>query len=124
DNRINQIVTKKILEKKGVVCTVVKNGEEAIEIMKASSFDLILMDLNMPITNGFDATISIRKFNNDIPIIALTAVEVEEVRNEIYVAGMDDIIVKPYDTNKFITTILENLVGERKEKTKIIKKAI
>ena len=112
DNRINQIVTKKILEKKGVVCTIAENGEEAVNLIKNNSYDLILMDLNMPLMNGFEATIEIRKFDTTIPIIALTAVEVEEVRNEIYTTGMDDIIVKPYDDSQFTRIILENLISK------------
>lgn len=118
DNRINQIVTKKILEKKGVICTVAENGKEAIDLLKKSHFDLVLMDLNMPVMDGFEATIKIRKFNPNIPIVALTAVEVEEVRNEIYYAGMDDIIVKPYDDTKFTRIILKNLSNTRKVKSK------
>ena len=109
DNRINQTVTKKILEKNGVVCTIAENGLEAVNCMDQESYDLILMDLNMPVKNGFDATKEIRALNAAIPIIALTAVEIEEVRNEIYEAGMNDIIVKPYDVNKFVQTILKNL---------------
>lgn len=113
DNRINQIVTKKILEKKGIHCTIAENGVEVTNEIKHNSYDLILMDLNMPVRNGFEATIAIRKFNKEIPIIALTAVEIEEVRNEIYLAGMDDIIVKPYDSNKFISTIIDNMASSR-----------
>ncbi|EDM44338.1 histidine kinase [unidentified eubacterium SCB49] len=109
DNRINQIVTKKILEKKGVKCTIAKNGKEAIDLTKKKNYDLILMDLNMPIMDGFEATRLIRKFNNTTPIIALTAVEIEEVQNKIYAAGMDDIIIKPYDDLQFTNIILDNL---------------
>ncbi len=109
DNRINQTVTKKILEKNGVICTIAENGLEAVNCMDREPYDLILMDLNMPVKNGFDATKEIRVLDPVIPIIALTAVEIEEVRNEIYEAGMNDIIVKPYDVNKFIQTLLKNL---------------
>jgi len=109
DNRINQTVTKKILEKNGVICTIAENGEEAVNAVDNEQFDLILMDLNMPVKNGFDASKEIRTLYADIPIIALTAVEIEEVRNEIHEAGMNDIIVKPYDVNKFIQIILKNI---------------
>jgi len=109
DNRINQTVTRKILEKNGVICTIAENGQQAINVTSQEKFDLILMDLNMPIKNGFEACKEIRAMNENIPIVALTAVEVEEVRNEIYLAGMNDIVVKPYDVTKFIQTILVNL---------------
>ena len=60
----------------------------------------------MPVKNGFEACKEIRALDQDIPIVALTAVEVEEVRHEIYIAGMNDIVVKPYDVTKFVQTIL------------------
>ena len=109
DNRINQTVTKKILEKNGVICSIAENGVEAVEAVDREKFDLILMDLNMPVKNGFDATKEIRTVDNTTPILALTAVEIEEVRNEIYAAGMNDIIVKPYDVSMFVQIILKNL---------------
>jgi two-component system, sensor histidine kinase len=108
DNRINQIVTKKILEKHDIKCAVAENGKEAVRKVKKETFDLVLMDINMPVMNGMDASTTIRKFNKTLPIIALTAVEVEEIRYSIYNAGMNDIIVKPYDATKFIQTILKN----------------
>ena len=83
------------------------------------------MDLNMPVKNGFEASKEIRTVNQTTPILALTAVEIEEVRNEIYQAGMNDIIVKPYDVNKFIQIILNNLNDEGTPLiTKAEKKAI
>ncbi|PQB06075.1 hypothetical protein BST85_12610 [Aureitalea marina] len=109
DNRINQIVTLKILEKNGVQCFIANNGMEAIERVGKGSLDLILMDINMPVMDGITASKEIRKFNTHVPILALTAVEVEELRSKIYEAGMDDIIVKPYDASKFEQTILKNL---------------
>ncbi|MEL6811430.1 MAG: response regulator [Bacteroidota bacterium] len=109
DNRINQIVTQKILERNHMNCSIAQNGEEAVALAKENAFDLVLMDLNMPKMNGVNACIEIRKFNTTLPIIALTAVEVEEVRNEIQEAGMNDIIVKPYDVTLFLRTLLVNL---------------
>lgn len=114
DNRINQIVTKKILERKGVHCSVAENGEEVLSLLKNNTYDLILMDLNMPVMDGLETTMTIRKCNNSIPIIALTAVELLEVRNKIYEAGMNDIIIKPYDDQKFTQIILKNLSPEIK----------
>lgn len=109
DNRINQTVTRKILEREGVVCTIAENGLIAINKVKVHDYDLILMDINMPVKNGLDATREIREFNKTIPILALTAVEVEEMRFNIYDSGMNDIIVKPYDISKFTQTILKHL---------------
>ncbi|MFT5437356.1 MAG: CheY-like chemotaxis protein, partial [Ulvibacter sp.] len=109
DNRINQMVTKKILQKNKAICSIAENGDEALKMLKEDDYDLILMDINMPKKNGIEATTEIREFNTVIPIIALTAVEVEEMRQKIYESGMNDIIVKPYDINKFNQTLLKNL---------------
>ena len=109
DNRINQTVTKRILENVGVVCEIAKNGEEAVNAVKQSTFDLILMDINMPVKNGIEATKEIRTFNTSIPIIALTAVDIEEQKNQIFECGMNDIILKPYDIDRFKETITSNL---------------
>ena len=109
DNRINQIVTKKILENKGALCEIAENGEIAINKVTEKSYDLILMDLNMPVKGGLQATKEIRLFDKKTPIIALNAVEVSDIREDIYNTGMNDIVVKPYDVSKFSQTIIKNI---------------
>jgi CheY-like chemotaxis protein len=101
------MVTRKILEKDQVICDVADNGLIAVERTQNNLFDLILMDVNMPVMDGLEATRAIRKFS-DIPIIALTAVELEEMQDKIYNCGMNDIIVKPYDVKNFQQIILKN----------------
>jgi CheY-like chemotaxis protein/two-component sensor histidine kinase len=108
DNKINQMVTRKILEKDQVICDVADNGLIAVERTQNNLFDLILMDVNMPVMDGLEATRAIRKFS-DIPIIALTAVELEEMQEKIYSCGMNDIVVKPYDVKNFQQIILKNI---------------
>lgn len=115
DNRINQIVTKKILENNGMVGIIAESGNIAIEKLKSGHFDLVLMDINMPVKDGIETTKEIRKFNNEVPIVALTAIEIEEMRNRIEASGMNDIIIKPYDTDKFLKIILRNLNEEEED---------
>lgn len=110
DNRINQIVTQRILEKRKFHCEIANSGYEAIDKLKAESFDVVLMDVNMPGMDGMETTQKIREFNTEIPIIALTAVEIEEMREGILKSGMNDIIVKPYDTNQLFHTVYRNLL--------------
>jgi signal transduction histidine kinase/ActR/RegA family two-component response regulator len=110
DNRINQVVTRRILEKRDFNCLVANSGEEALEILKSTQLDIVLMDVNMPGMNGMETTIKIREFNSHIPVIALTAVEVGEMKEEILAAGMNDIINKPYDIPQFFNTIFRNLL--------------
>ncbi|MCJ7758418.1 MAG: ATP-binding protein, partial [Gillisia sp.] len=72
DNRINQVVTQRILEQKSFICEISDNGLDAIEKVRNNYFDLVLMDVNMPGITGIEATVKIREFNKDIPVVALT----------------------------------------------------
>lgn len=112
DNRINQVVTQRILEQKLFTCDISDNGVDAVEKVRNNKYHLVLMDLNMPGITGLEATRRIREFNPDIPVIALTAVEIEEVRQEIFDAGMNDFIVKPYDNSTFYQVIYRNIKAE------------
>lgn len=109
DNKINQMITRKILEKNKVVCEVADDGFLALELMKASEFDLVLMDIHMPGISGIEATTEIRKFNEDIPVIALTAVTLDEDLDEFYLNGFTDIIPKPFNTDEFFLKITKYL---------------
>ncbi|MCP9201411.1 ATP-binding protein [Gramella sp. GC03-9] len=111
DNKINQMITKKILEKNKVVCDVADNGSVAVEKVEKKQFDLILMDIHMPGISGIEATIQIRKFNQDIPIIALTAVTLDDNLDEFYLNGFNDIIPKPYKTEEFFNKINRHLIA-------------
>jgi CheY-like chemotaxis protein len=101
DNKINQMITKKMLENKGVTCEVIDNGEDAIEA-KNQSFDLILMDIHLPGINGTIATQRIREFDITTPIIALTAISLNENRDLLLSFGMDDVITKPFVPEVFM----------------------
>lgn len=105
DNKINQMITRKILEKHKVICDVADNGTIAIEKVKENKFDLILMDIHMPGISGIEATVEIRKFNQEIPIIALTAVTLDDNLDQFYLNGFSDIIPKPYKTEEFFQKI-------------------
>jgi signal transduction histidine kinase len=105
DNSINQLITKKIVEKHNYKCTVVESGLAAIEILDKIKFDAILMDINMPVMNGFETTRIIRKKGITTPIIALTAFDKEEVSEEAISAGMNDILIKPFAPALLVKTI-------------------
>ncbi|MDN3724578.1 response regulator [Aequorivita sp. SDUM287046] len=105
DNKINQMITKKILEKKNMVCTVVDNGMDAIKFAKEEDFDIILMDIHMPGISGIEATKKIREFNKTVPIIALTAITIEENLEDFYKAGFNEFIPKPFKAEDFFEKI-------------------
>ncbi|MDH7444605.1 tetratricopeptide repeat-containing hybrid sensor histidine kinase/response regulator [Aquimarina sp. 2201CG14-23] len=105
DNKINQLITRKILEKNKMICDVADNGDIAVNKTKNSEFDLILMDIHMPGISGIEATKQIREFNTEIPIVALTAVTLDDNLDEFYNNGFNDIIPKPYKTEEFFTKL-------------------
>lgn len=109
DNKINQKVTQKILQSKNFNCSLADDGIQAVSMVQKNTYGLILMDIHMPNMGGIEATKAIRSFNKVLPIIALTAVEVEEMRSQILDSGMNDIILKPYDSSQFLATIYRNL---------------
>lgn len=105
DNKINQIVTKKLLENHKFTCEIADDGFIALELLEKHTFDAILMDINMPKINGFETTKRIREKGYTIPVIAVTAFEKEEVEVRAKVSGMDDIIAKPFDVRKLFQMI-------------------
>jgi signal transduction histidine kinase/ActR/RegA family two-component response regulator len=105
DNKINQVVTKKIIQSSNMSCTIVDDGYAALVALERESFDLILMDINMPLINGFETTRKIREKGITIPIIALTAFDKEEVTEEAISVGMNDIMVKPFEPSKLFQVI-------------------
>ncbi|MCW8979963.1 MAG: ATP-binding protein [Altibacter sp.] len=113
DNKINQMITKKILEKNKMQCMVADNGMDAIELVKTHDFDVILMDIHMPGISGIEATQKIRDFNKHLPIIALTAVTIDENLDEFYRAGFNEIIPKPFKTEEFFEKIYRTLEGRK-----------
>lgn len=125
DNKINQMITRKILEKNKMICEVADNGEMAVNMVQNNTYDLILMDIHMPGISGIEATKLIREFDNKIPIIALTAVTLNDNLNEFYDNGFDDIIPKPYKTEEFFTKLYKgfnkkNEIEEDEEENNII----
>ncbi|WP_333601189.1 ATP-binding response regulator [Flavobacterium sp.] len=105
DNKINQMVTKKIIQNTNMSCTIVDDGYAALVALDREAFDLVLMDINMPLINGFETTRKIREKGIKVPIIALTAFDKQEVMEEALAAGMNDIMVKPFEPTKLYQVI-------------------
>lgn len=101
DNVMNQLIIKRILKSSKLVeITVASNGKKALEVLKKETFDIILMDLQMPIMDGYEAASVIRNstistISKDIPIIAVTADTTEFARDKVFNIGMNDYITKP-----------------------------
>jgi hypothetical protein len=101
DNKINQMITKKILNKMNLNCDLIDNGEDAVEMVKETSYDVVLMDIHMPGISGLEATKRIRSFDKELTIFALTAVTLEDKMHEFDEAGFNDIISKPFKQEDF-----------------------
>jgi two-component system sensor histidine kinase RpfC len=108
DNRTNQKVISKILEKVGHDVTIAENGEAALEAMHERDFDLVLMDINMPVMNGIEAT-KLYRFGalgqKHVPIVALTADASAEVSERCQRAGMDGCLTKPIEPARLVDMI-------------------
>lgn len=109
DNKINQLVTKKVLELQRMTHQTASNGKQAVEINKNYDFDFILMDINMPVMDGIEATQLIREYDAETPIIALTATNFEDPETEIYSHGFNAIVVKPYNNEHLIQAFTQQL---------------
>ena len=109
DNKINQMITKKMLENKQMLVEIIDNGEDAIEAVKNSYYDLVLMDVHLPGINGTIATQTIRTFDTHTRIIALTAISLNENREMLLSYGMNDVITKPFDPENFYKVISQNI---------------
>ena len=101
DNLVNQKVMLRFLERWKVEMKVVDNGKEAVDAIKENHYDVVLMDLQMPAMDGYEASEHIRKlddpYKRNIPIIALTAAALQEVREKVYASGMNDFVTKPFN---------------------------
>lgn len=112
DMPFNRLVIKKILNKWNLSIDFAENGEEAVHLVKEKHYELIFMDVHMPVMSGIEATKSIRTFNEDICIIALTASTDEQTQKAVLAAGMNDYISKPIipsELHKIIQTRVKNL---------------
>ncbi len=118
DNAVNQTLAVRLLEKRGYAVTVAPHGRAALEAFEKDSFDLVLMDIQMPEMDGFEATAAIRQKERStgghIPIIAMTAHAMKGDQEQCLAAGMDGYISKPIRTSELFATI-EKLVKEQRE---------
>lgn len=116
DNNVNQLIATKFLEKWGASVSIAENGLEGVEMVKNNQYDVVLMDLQMPEMDGFEATRNIRKmkgsYYEELPILALTAAAMVEVREQVLSAGMNDYISKPFNPNELFSKINRHLAKD------------
>ncbi|MBL4752780.1 MAG: response regulator [Flavobacteriales bacterium] len=97
DNVMNQMLAKAVFEEWEIGCEIANNGKEAVDLLKKEHFDCVLMDIQMPVMDGIEATKIIRnKLGNNVPIIALTGTGMKGDKEKFASAGMNDFLIKPY----------------------------
>lgn len=107
DNLLNQQIATEILEDEGLVIDVANNGQEAVDMVNKKAYAMVLMDMQMPIMDGLEATRTIRKnfSNDDLPVLAMTANASDADRKKCLASGMDAHITKPIDPDLLFTEI-------------------
>jgi len=107
DNHINQQVAKEILEEAGVVVDIAQNGKEAVDKVITGDYELVLMDIQMPVMGGYEATAIIKQYRRfrDLPIIAMTANAMSGARDLCLEAGLDDYIAKPIEPDELFALL-------------------
>ncbi|MBS4097134.1 MAG: response regulator [Sulfuricella sp.] len=109
DNEINQQVGREFLERSGMQVSIAENGEVALQALENGSFDAVLMDLQMPVMDGLEATRRIRRDErfHDLPIIAMTAAVMQQDREACLAVGMNDHVAKPILPNELRETLIK-----------------
>ena len=117
DNKTNQLIAKSLLEQVGIDVIVANDGKEAVDLYEEhrDNIDLILMDLHMPVMNGYEAAERIRKYSTKIPIVAMTADVVLGVRDRCEQSGIYNYISKPFNPDSFIQTIKDIILKDEQD---------
>nr|HPH32244.1 ATP-binding protein [Chitinophagaceae bacterium] len=110
DNEMNRLVASTVLENHGIIVSEAVNGADAIRKLEKESYDLILMDLQMPVMDGLEASLKIRKdLGLSVPIVALTASALNEESHRCLDAGMNDFIIKPFKEEEMVQVLIRNI---------------
>lgn len=109
DNFVNQVIARKMLEKSGCRVTTVENGHEALKVLDENSFDVVLLDCQMPVLDGYETAKAIRKWEEDrkthLPIVAVTAQSLTGDREKCISSGMDGFVSKPFNFDALVSEI-------------------
>ena len=122
DNKMNQMMVKMCVKKwQNVSLDIADNGEDGLEMLQKSSYDIVLMDLQMPVMDGFEATANIRAGKagapvSDIPILVVTADATEATKKEVFRLGASDYMTKPFKSELLFSKIRKNLVVHSEKK--------
>jgi len=114
DSKANQALLQVLLERLGYDVVIVENGREVVDKMQAGHFDMIMMDMQMPVMNGYEATRMLRTMGHTLPIVAVTAHAMKGDDKKCFEAGCDDYISKPVDRKRLAAVLQKYLVAGQK----------
>ncbi len=119
DNELNQEVAASFMRRRGAVVVIAQDGAETVELIRRQTFDLVLMDLHMPVMGGIEATERIRQLpqGKNLPIVAMTAAVMDEDRARCAAAGMQDFIPKPVEPEDLVRVLSAYATPSAQEKT-------
>jgi len=115
DNKMNLLVASRFLKKWEVEIDEATDGQIAVDMVRSKDYDVIIMDLQMPVMDGFEATVHIRKTHPDLPVIALTADAMPETCNKAFEAGMNDYLTKPFKPEALFEKVSQYYNAEAQE---------
>jgi CheY-like chemotaxis protein len=109
DNKMNILIAGNLLKKWNAIVDTCERGLEAVKLSWQKNYNIILMDIEMPDIDGFEATRLIRQGNSQVPVIALSAHTYEEICDKMIICGMNDIVVKPLKDDQLISVVKKNM---------------
>ena len=109
DNKVNQLLIRRFLNRYDINPVIAENGKEALELSKTEMFDLLLLDIQMPILDGYKTSVAIRETGNKLPIIAMTAYVMEAEKQKCEASGMNGYLAKPLDETELRKVLIEYL---------------
>jgi CheY-like chemotaxis protein len=112
DNPMNVLVLQNFLKRWGAESDVAQNGQEALDLLDATRHQIILMDLHMPVMDGYEASKTLRVRGETIPIVALTASVAADVESHVFAIGINEIVVKPFVPDNLLRVILSYVKPE------------
>ncbi len=113
-----QILVRRMVESYGITVAIASNGQQALDLTQSNHYDLILMDMQMPVMDGIQATRKLRELGDQTPVVALTANVMQKQREQFYQGGCDDFISKPIDRRE-LQAVLEKYLNSEEEEVRI-----
>lgn len=105
DNKVNQLVASRILKKWETEVTIASNGQEAVDSFSTQAFDVVLMDLDMPVMDGYESAAIIKEKYPEVPVIALTAASFDDMHNYLRNKGFSEVVQKPFVPHELFSKI-------------------